>query len=202
MIWSISSRSHTFELSNRQKSYIQEKIGKLARYLENIQEVNVMVKSEATRGASELVRVEVTIRADHGVTVRAEEQSTDVMTAIDIIHDNLQRQITRYKGKHYRRGKQRRGNNQVATDMLGEILPQQSAAGEASTYVERHEGEDQEPQIVRTKVIPMKPMFSDEAIEQMELLGHTFFVFRDAETEEINVVYRRRDGNYGLITPG
>jgi len=109
--------------------------------------------------------------------------------ATDSVHDTLQRQIQRYKEKHWRRGRLRRQGNQIVA--VG--MNSSDSAGES---------DDQGLRIVRTKEFQVKPMHSDEAVEQMELLGHDFFVFRDAETNNINVLYRRHDGNYGLIVPG
>ena len=111
--------------------------------------------------------------------------SADLRALIDDVADVLQRQITHYKERHWRRGRlRRRGDEIVETD----VAPTMS-----------------EPpmlrQIIRTKVFAVTPMYSDEAIEQMELLGHDFFVFRDADNDEIAVVYRRRDGQYGLLMP-
>jgi hypothetical protein len=132
-------------------------------------------------------RAQVTLVGDHGILLRAEQHAPDLYSAIDTVHDNLQRQIQRYKDKHWRRGKLRRQG--------GEIV---EAAVENNGAVDV---DDQRPRIVRTKEFQVKPMYSDEAVEQMELLGHDFFVFRDAGTSQINVLYRRQDGNYGLIVP-
>jgi hypothetical protein len=117
--------------------------------------------------------------------IRAEERDPDFFAAVDRLHDALQRQLTRYKERHDRRGKSRR----IPT---GEIQPM--AVEEAST---NHNGNG--PRLVKIKQFVYKPMDSDEAIEQMELLGHDFFVFTDAASNQVNVVYRRNDGNYGLI---
>jgi putative sigma-54 modulation protein len=187
-------KASNHQLTPDQKSYIEGKIAKLERYLERIQDARVQLRHESLRGAGETFRVEVTLIAEHGIIVRAEEQSKDLLTAVDLVHDNLQRQITRFKEKHYRRGKLRRANGQIVSG-LPALTEEERLLERTVTLAE------DERHIVRTKAVNLKPMFSDEAIEQMELLGHTFFVFRDAETEEISVVYRRNDGNYGLITP-
>jgi hypothetical protein len=121
----------------------------------------------------------------HGVLLRSDQRASDVFTVIDDASAVLQRQIQRYKEKHWRRGKLRRqGGKFVDVPLNG-----------SADVVE----EDLQPKIVRTKEFQIKPMYSDEAVEQMELLGHNFFVFRDAETNQVNVLYKRNDGNYGLI---
>ncbi|WP_026369409.1 ribosome hibernation-promoting factor, HPF/YfiA family [Kallotenue papyrolyticum] len=182
----IQLRSRNGKVSERQRAYIEEKLGKLERYLDGIGDVVVELSRVQQRSAGEVHIVQATLQTAQGTILRAEERDSDVFAAIDALHDSLQRQITRYKDRHYRRGKIRRqGGEVVAVDSLG---AEEHNAAEA-------------PQIVRTKTFAYKPMYSDEAIEQMELLGHSFFVFTDAETNTVNVVYRRRDGNYGLIVP-
>lgn len=190
MDWNIKSRN--IKLHDRQREYIQEKLSKLERYLDGISEWKVECRFETLRGMGDVFTVQVTMLAEHGVILRAEDRDKDLNAAVDAVHDNLQRQIRRFKEKHYRRGKLRRS-------LGGEIIAAPVNGGSAA------DAEDFEPieerQIVRAKDVTLRPMFSDEAIEQMELLGHSFFVYRDAETEKVSVVYRRTDGNYGLIMP-
>jgi len=191
MDWNIKSRN--IKLHERQREYIQEKLSKLERYLDGISEWKVECRFETLRGMGDVFTVQVTMLAEHGVILRAEDRDKELYAAVDAVHDNLQRQIRRFKEKHYRRGKLRRS-------LAGEIFAAPITNGD---FNEQDVTEPiEERQIVRAKDVTLRPMFSDEAIEQMELLGHTFFVFRDAETEEVSVVYRRKDGNYGLITPG
>ena len=181
-------KSRNGKVTPREQEYIKEKIGKLERYLDLISKVTVEVGEEQRRNQGNMHRAQVTLVGDHGILLRAEEYATDLNSAIDTVHDNLQRQIQRYKDKHWRRGKLRR--------QAGEIIE----VGVETNGAASDEGA--RPRIVRTKEFQVKPMFSDEAVEQMELLGHDFFVFRDAESSQINVLYRRADGNYGLIVPG
>ena len=183
-------KSRNGKVSDRQQNYIKEKLGKLERYLDKISKVTVEVAEEQRRNEGNTHRAQVTLVGDHGILLRAEERAGDLFTAIDVVSDNLQRQIQRYKDKHWRRGKLRRQG--------GEIVEAAPELNGSAVLVE----EDTRPRIVRTKDFQVKPMYSDEAVEQMELLGHDFFVFRDAGTGEINVLYRRNDGNYGLIVPG
>jgi ribosomal subunit interface protein len=182
-------KSRNGKVSERQRAYIEAKLGKLERYLDQISKVTVELMEEQRRSEGTVHRAQVTLTADHGVVLRAEERAADLYAAIDLVHDTLQRQIQRYKDKHWRRGRPRR--------VAGEAVLN---APESYSEVAGEE-EEQVPRIVRTKEFEVKPMFSDEAVEQMELLGHDFFVFRDAETNKINVLYRRQDGNYGLIVP-
>jgi putative sigma-54 modulation protein len=180
-------KSRNGKVTERQQVYIKEKLSKLERYLDKISKVTVEIAEEQRRNEGNMHRAQVTLVGDHGILLRAEQRAADLFSAIDIVHDNLQRQIQRYKDKHWRRGKLRRQGNDIV-----------EVASEVNGAVEE---DDQRPRIVRTKEFQVKPMYSDEAVEQMELLGHDFFVFRDAGTSQINVLYRREDGNYGLIVP-
>lgn len=179
------------KVTERQRAYIEEKLRKLERYLDGIGDVSVDLAKVQQRGVGEVHIAQVTLQTPQGTILRAEERDPDLFAAVDALHDSLQRQVTRYKDRHFRRGKIRRQG--------GELL----AVGNDGPERANDNGGDSNgaPQLVRTKAFAYKPMYSDEAIEQMELLGHTFFVFTDADTQEVSVVYRRRDGNYGLIVP-
>ncbi len=186
----IKNRNNS-KVTDRQWTHIEEKIGKLERYMDLITSATVEISHEMQRGAGEVYRVQVTLIGEHGVILRAEESASDLFAAIDVVQNNLQRQIKRYKEKHWRRGKLRRqGGKFVQPDLDLVRMPEY----ESDEWTEP-------PQLVRIKEFALKPMFSDEAVEQMELLGHNFFMFRDADTARVSVVYRRNDGNYGLIVP-
>lgn len=173
--------SHDIEVTDYLREYIDKKIGKLDRYLPEIQEVRVDLSSENTRSAGELQVAQVTLRVN-GKYIRGEERTHDIFASVDAVLDKLYRQIARYKGKREDRWRGR-----------GAYQPPEPLPIDL--------GEEEEGTIVRRKRFQMYPMDEREAIEQMELLGHTFFVFHNAETGEVNVVYRRRDGDYGLIIP-
>jgi putative sigma-54 modulation protein len=126
----------------------------------------------------------VTIWAN-GSILRAEEKSADLFAAVDAVTDKMERQIERFKGKRRRRRQQ----------------GAPAAAFPASLEMEEEEEAGSGPAIVRVKQFPISPMSVEEAIDQMELLGHDFFVFYNADTNSMNVVYRRKDGNYGLLQP-
>lgn len=186
----LTFKSRSGKISERERGYIEEKLGKLARYLDQISQANVEVIEEQRRNEGATHRVQVTLVGERGIILRAEQRAPDLAAAVDGVHDTLQRQIERYKDKHWRRGRPRR--------QAGEVL-------ENVPETQRVPGVEDEaalPRIVRTKEFQVKPMSGEEAVEQMELLGHSFFVFRDAENGNINVLYRREDGNYGLIVPG
>jgi putative sigma-54 modulation protein len=151
-------------------------------------DVRVDLSSQNTRNALQRQSAQITVRDGRGTILRAEERSNDMFASVDAVIDKLYRQIKRYRGK---RRDNRRGGGQDEM-VIGEPLP----------FEEAEELDvDEEISIVRRKQFPLRPMLSDEAIEQMELLGHNFFVFFNADEEAVNVVYRRHDGNYGLLQP-
>ena len=178
--------SHNLEITERLESYVEKKTDRLDRYMPNITQVSVDLSTENTRSVGERQIAQITVRDDRGTILRAEERSNDIFAAIDAVIDKLYRQINRYRGKRQRRW---RGSNAQEEFLMGEPLPIEE------------EDEDIEQNVVRYKRFPLRPMSTEEAIEQMELLGHDFFVFFSAEEEAINVLYRRRDGNYGLLQP-
>jgi putative sigma-54 modulation protein len=169
------------KVSETAKSYIEKRIGKLGRYLPIISEGKVEISRVGAKLPEQRFTVQVTLDSK-GVLIRAQEKSKDIRTAIDKVEDVLSKRIERYKGKLYDKGR-------------GTSFARQQAAIEA---------EEIEPpkRVVKSKSFLVKPMSVDEAIRQMELLGHDFFLFIDADTERLNLLYRRKSGDYGLIEPG
>lgn len=157
------------------RRYAEKKLGKLSRYFNSIPEATVTLSVEKNRHI-----VEVTVPLNGGMLLRGEEETPDMYASIDLVVEKLERQIEKYKTRLAR---------QIKAGSVLDLAPTPE------------QEEDEEPKIVRTKRFAMKPMQVEEAILQMNLLGHDFFVFSNAETGEVNVVYRRRDGNYGLIEP-
>jgi putative sigma-54 modulation protein len=173
------------EVSQSIRSYAEEKLGKLSRQLSDPTEVELELAVEKNPSISASHGAEATIRTK-GPTLRARESSPDMKASIDQLVEKLERQVKRYREK--RRTEPRR---QARAN---------GGAAEASVLVPPV-SDDGEPWIVKTKQFPVKPMSPDEAVLQLELVGHDFFVFRNAESNEVNVVYRRRAGDYGLIEP-
>lgn len=167
------------EVNEPLKKYVQRKIGKLDRFLPNIDEVRVELSVESAKSSQHRQVVQVTMHSN-GTILRAEERSADMLAAIDAVRDKLQRQMERFR----RRPARVRERARAAADVTPEPVPEETKAS-----------------IVRTKRFPVAPMSEEEAIEQMELLGHDFFVFLNANSNSLNVLYRRRDGNYGLLQP-
>ena len=181
----LTIHSHNMEVTPRIQNYVEKKTSRLDRYMPTLTEVRVDLSTENTRNAVERQVAQITVRDKRGTILRAEERSNDMFASVDAVVDKLYRQINRYRGK--RRRKARAGTSEL---MMEEPLP-----------IEHVEDEDEERQIVRYKKFPLHPMTATEAIEQMELLGHDFFVFFDLESNAVNVLYRRRDGDYGVLQP-
>jgi putative sigma-54 modulation protein len=174
-------KGRNIQVSNTLRKYAEDKVGRITRYFNKINKIEVELTSEKNPSVSNSQTVEVTVFSK-GILVRATKSSTDMYASIDLVVDKLERQIKKYKSKLYKSLKQKEGLGRLAK-------------------VDREVEEEPEPKIVRTKQIEVKPMTPEEAALQMELLGHDFFVFANSETEEVNIVYRRRDDNYGLIRP-
>ena len=157
------------------KSAVQEKLGKLERYFTPETEIHVTLSVEKDRQ-----KIEVTIPVK-GNIIRSEQVSSDMYVSIDLVEEVIERQLRKYKTK---------------------IVNQQQAGGNfQKEFVEDEFLEDEEVKIIRTKKFGIKPMYPEDACVQMELLGHNFYVFRNAETDEVIVVYKRKGNTYGLIEP-
>lgn len=175
-------RGENIEVTESIRNYVEKKVKKLERYFGGAPDatvyVNLKVYTEKT------AKVEVTIPLPH-IMFRAEETSLDLYASINLVVDKLERQIRKYKTKINRKSRETGLNTVDATVLFNN---------------EEFENEnDSELSIVRTKRLSLKPMDSEEAILQMNMLGHNFFIFEDIETNGISVVYHRKDGKYGLI---
>ncbi len=158
------------------KSAVEDKIGKLEKYFTPDTEVHVTLSVEKDRQ-----KIEVTIPVK-GSIIRSEQVSNDMYVSIDLVEEIIERQLKKYKTKITER--------------------EQAAASFKREYIETDYQDEDEIKIVRSKKFDIKPMYPEDACVQMELLGHSFFVFVNAETEQINVVYKRKGNNtYGLIEP-
>ena len=156
------------------RTAVEDKLGKLERYFTPDTEVVVTLSVEKERQ-----KIEVTIPVK-GNIIRSEQVSNDMYVSIDLVEEVIERQLRKYKNK---------------------IVDKQSAANFQKAYLDKDYEEDEEVKIIRTKKFDIKPMYPEDACVQMELLGHNFFVFCNAETDQVNVVYKRKGNTYGLIEP-
>ncbi|MBM7624153.1 ribosome hibernation-promoting factor, HPF/YfiA family [Sporohalobacter salinus] len=174
-------RGKNIEVTDALKQYTEEKIGKIEKYFDDLPiEARISLEVEKERHI-----VEVTVYID-GLIIRGEEVTGDMYASIDGVIEKLERQIHKYKTRINRKIKEER--RELKADL-------------AEVNLLDEDEEDDEPEIVRTKRFAMKPMNVEEAVMQMELLDHDFFVFLNSASEEVNVVYKRNAGDYGLIEP-
>lgn len=177
-------RGENIEVTQAIRDYVEKRISKLEKYFEkdmkNTAHVNLKVYPDKQ------AKVEVTIPLPY-LTLRAEEMSNDLYASVDLVTDKLERQIRKYKTKVNRKFREKGFKNL-------EFTPVDDSSSDSD--------DESKFQVVRTKQLALKPMDNEEAILQMDMLGHDFFIYEDAETSDINIVYRRNDGRYGLIETG
>lgn len=178
--------ARNMRLTENVKDYIEKKTDKLERHLQEIEEIRVEVSHvKSARSATDRQVAQITAHGK-GFILRTEERADDIHAAFDVALDKMMRQVERYKGKHYRG----RGDGRSAAEVVEDQMPVDEETGELL------------PLIGRRKKFIVLPMNEDEAVEQMRLLGHdNFFIFFNAEQNSIQVLYRRRNGTYGLIEP-
>jgi len=167
----INVRGKNIDVTNALKEYVEKKLLKLEKYFDLSEAQVTLVVEKGTH------KVEVTIPIN-GLILRGEEETGDMYASIDLVVEKMEKQINKYKARFNKKAR-----------VEGKSAP--SAAED--TY--------EEPRIMKTKRFAIKPMPVDEAVMRMNMLGHSFFVFSNADTEEVNVLYKRKDGNYGLIEP-
>ncbi len=171
----ITISGRNIELTDGLKAAVEEKIGKLEKYFTPETDVYVTLSVEKERQ-----KIEVTIPVK-GNIIRSEQVSNDMYVSIDLVEEIIERQLKKYKNKI--------------------ISKQQNTSNFRKEFVEKEIDSDDEIKIIRTKKFDMKPMYPEDACVQMELLGHDFFVFVNAESDDVNVVYKRKGNTYGLIEP-
>ena len=171
----ITITGRNIDITDGLRSAVEDKLSKLEKYFTPDTDVFVTLSVEKERQ-----KIEVTIPVK-GNIIRSEQVSNDMYVSIDLVEEVIERQLKKYKNKL--------------------VSKQQNAASFRKEFIEKEVRTDDEIQIIRTKRFGMKPMYPEDACVQMELLGHNFFVFRNAETEEVNVVYKRKGNTYGLIEP-
>jgi len=171
----ITISGKNIEVTEGLKQAVQDKLSKLERYFTPETDILVTLSVEKERQ-----KIEVTIPVKANI-IRSEQVSNDMYVSIDLVEEVIERQLKKYKNK---------------------IVDQkQSAPNFQKEYIDKEVEDDEDVKIIRTKRFGMKPMYPEDACVQMELLGHNFFVFQNAETEQVNVVYKRKGSTYGLIEP-
>ena len=171
----ITISGKNMDITSSLREAVEDKLGKLDRYFTPDTDVHVTLSVEKERQ-----KIEVTIPVK-GRIIRSEQVSNDMYVSIDLVEEVIERQLRKYKNKI--------------------IDKKQSAVNFQKAYIENDYMESEDITIVRTKRFDIKPMYPEDACVQMELLGHNFFVFMNADTDQVNVVYKRKGNTYGLIEP-
>jgi len=183
-------------LSPALKDYAEKKLSSIKKYFDHIIEVDVTLSVDEVRDQTRSKVCEVTVWAN-GIVLRGKKASEDLYASIDLVADKIERQVKKYKEKLKevsRRQASREERNAIhKVFSLGENLSKDKGS--------ESETGPRKPKIIRSGTFAMKPMFADEAAEQLDLLKQGFYVFSNAETNQINVIYKRSDGNFGLIEP-
>ncbi len=184
----LTVKGRNITVSDSLEGYAQEKVGRLSKYLSDGARCEVELWAEKNPSIAENQVAEATIHTK-GPVIRAREASTDMYASIDLVADKLERQVKKYRGKLLARSQ---GGHKEALAVQGLRLLEEPAETEAEEAAAM-------PRIVKVKQFMVKPMTPEEAAMQLDLVGHEFFVFTNSESQETAVVYRRRDGDYGLI---
>ena len=185
--------ARNIEIDSRANEYIQKKFERLKRHLSSLSEAKLEVSRTSARSQAERVVAQMTLLAK-GRVLRGQERGLNLFSAIDAVADVMDRQIRRHKGKVYRTQQARRASRSDPAGVAGPQLAELEIGEADGDYLESG-------RVVRSKRFAMEPMTTEDAITQMELLSHQFFLFYNVDTEEYNVVYRRHDGDYGVIEP-
>jgi len=179
----ITVKGKNIEVTEALENYIKKKLSRISRFFDRISDVQVMLSTSGSKSSGIIQKVEVTARID-GKIIRAQESTSDMYASVDLVVDKLERRIKTFKGKLMNRGRVRVSEKAEET----EGVTKQEETEEALS-----------DRIIRRKRLTITPMSVEEALLQMELLGHDFFIFINADTSEINIVYSRKEGGYGLI---
>lgn len=190
----IQIKTHNLKLNDDTREYIEKRVAKLDKVNERIVDAKFEVRREAHHNPTQKYIAQFTIATKQAV-LRAEERNSDITTAVDLVTDKMARQIRRFHDRRTKRDRRAAvGLGQLAADQ-----PQPIAAADADGVLD--EMDTDEELVVRTKRFDVMPMDTAEAIEQMELLGHDFFVFYNPDSSRMSVLYRRQDGGFGVLEP-
>lgn len=176
-------RGENIEVTNALREYAERKVGRIEKYFDTPPTADVHITMKVVK---DIHSVEVTVPLP-GVVLRGEELNEDMYAALDLVVEKLERQIRKHKTKVNRKFRQE--------GSLKTLFKEEPVNNHKEQF------EEEEIKVVKTKRFNFKPMDIEEAILQMDMLGHSFFVFSNAETDEMNVVYKRKDGSYGIIEP-
>ena len=189
------------DLTPALKDYLLDKLQRSQKHFDHALNVTALLSVAKNPSVAESQTAEVTIKLN-GAVIRGEESTENMYASIDLVADKIERQLRKYKTRYYQKG------NGKTRDFSVEQSAEPDEEAEAMLEFEKSMSattptttDNTKPKIVRSKRFPLKPMSAEEACKHMDLLGHDFFMFINSETQQVNTVYHRRDGNYGLIEP-
>ncbi len=193
----VQIKTHNLKLSDDTREYIEKRVGKLDKVNERITDAKFELRQEPHHNPTQKFVAQFTIATKRAV-LRAEERNSDITTVVDLVTDKMARQIRRFHDRRKMRDRRSAiGLGQLAAEQLSpEMLATEPLPADLDG-----DDEDEEAVVVRTKRFNVLPMDTAEAIEQMELLGHDFFVFYNPDTSRMSVLYRRQDGGFGVLEP-
>jgi putative sigma-54 modulation protein len=188
----IRIQAKNIDLNPDTENYIHKKLDRLERHMSPISSIRVEISRGASKGQGKSIVAQITLSVGK-YTLRGQDSGVNVYAAVDGVTDVVDRQIRRFKGKVYHSGQLRRRGADVGAA--------EASAVDQADLASQEETVEELGSVVRTKRFPMTPMAVDDAIFQMELLSHGFFLFFNMDSNEYNVAYRRQDGDYGVIEP-
>lgn len=185
----LTVHGRNIEVTDWVRQYVEKKVDRLERYLPQAMEVRAELTQSPTRAAADRYTAQITVWAN-GQILRAEESTSDLFASIDATVDKMAKQVQRFKGRKF---DSRRRASVAASQEVELALSNAAEDGSEATDTIGH--------IIRRKQFMLEPMNEEEALAQMELLGHDFYLFLNPDLNTVNVIYRRKDGNYGLLQP-
>lgn len=191
----VTVTGRNIELTPALKEYLIDKLQRAQKHFDHDLNVTALLSVAKNPSIAQSQTAEITINLN-GSVIRGQESTENMYASIDLVADKIERQLRKYKTRYYHKGNKskEKGEQAVAIDVSPEVDSDAAVNKDIAL-------EDIRPRIVRSKRFPLKPMLAEEACKHMDLLGHDFFMFINSETNQVNTVYHRRDGNYGLIEP-
>jgi putative sigma-54 modulation protein len=192
----VTVTGRNIELTPALKEYLIEKLQRAQKHFDHRLDCTALLSVAKNPSIAKSQKAEITIKVN-GNVIRGEESTENMYASIDLVADKIERQLRKYKTRHFSKGgkPQVRGEEESSDTGTGnEFEMDFEVSGTVAV-------EEARPKIVRSKRFPLKPMLAEEACKHMDLLGHDFFMFINSESDQVNTVYHRRDGNYGLIEP-
>jgi len=189
----VTVTGRNIDLTPALKDYLMEKLQRSQKHFDHGLNITALLSVAKNPSVADSQTAEITIKLN-GSVIRGEESTENMYASIDLVADKIERQLRKYKTRYYHKGNKGKERDLDSVDVSPEVDTDAEVKREIAL-------EETRPKIVRSKRFPLKPMMPEEACKHMDLLGHDFFMFINAESNQVNTVYHRRDTNYGLIEP-